>query len=122
MPNTTYHEAVLTRAKTLFESAFAPTDICYLASTEDRFRGVGRYRRHEPNIFALSRKLSLGLPRPSGFATLHKTKEEAGLHHPRKIKIRWAEVSPRKINYPLILKTISFSDYPIAGGGLADSL
>jgi hypothetical protein len=121
-PNTTYHEAVLARAKTIYESAFAPTDLCYLATTENRFVRFGRHRRGKPDTFALSRKLNLGLPRPSGIAALHKTKEEAGLHYPREIKIRWAEISPRTINYPFLLKAISFSDYPVAGGGLADTV
>jgi hypothetical protein len=120
--NVSYREAVLARAKTLFEFAFAPTDLCYLATTENRFARFGRHRRGKPDTFALSRKLNIGLPRPGGIATLHKMKDVDDFHNPQQIKIRWAEILPLKINYPFLLKAISFSDYPIAGGGLVDSL
>jgi hypothetical protein len=106
-----YFEHLHLRAKALFEAAFAPTDVCLLASAEDRYRGRGRHARRFPTIFDEARRRNLGLGRPSGCLRLTDPREPRISQH-----LLWAEASPRRLDYETILRRIARTDFPMGAG------
>jgi hypothetical protein len=112
----TYNEVALRRACSLYEAVFGPSDLAFVVSglarnvtlSKDASRSrSGRYRRHRPTVFQLSRRYSLGLRGPAGRERL--ASEEDDLREI--ITFRWTEIAARRINYQFILKAKANANY-----------
>ena len=121
---TSYFSDLVTRAETLYRSAFAPTDLAHIASV-NRFGREGRFRRshlrwgprrgrRSPNIFDIARTRSCGLNRPSGSAI----RSLDGVEY---TKTFWTEIVPLQIDYTWILAKIARTDFPV-GAGFPDDI
>jgi hypothetical protein len=116
--DSTYFEVAVNRACTLYESAFAPSDLCFLVSDVGHFEKKGRKstngysRRLRPsvrNIFELSRRNSLGLGGISGRQRIsHYEGDGEFLIFTR----RWATISPCRIDFRFILQALAHWDFP----------
>lgn len=111
--STTYFEALHLRARTLFETAFAPEDVCIVASVEHRNWKMGRNPRRRDTLFHVARWQNLGIGRPSGRVRRPEPKAE------RTISMDWAETSRRQLDYDTILRRIARTDFPVFTGGFA---
>ena len=112
----TYDEVALSRACTLYEAVFRPSDLAFIVSGMVRYVTLSkdaiasrssRYRRHRPTVFQISRRYSLGLRGSAGRERL--VTEEDDL---REITtFRWTEIAARRINYQFILKAKANANY-----------
>jgi hypothetical protein len=115
-PELTYDEVTMRRACALYEAVFRPGDLGLIVSALTRYvtlskGGIrsrqGRYRRHRPTVFQLSRRYSLGLRGPAG-RECHASEED----DLREITtLRWTEIAARRIDYQFILKAIANASY-----------
>lgn len=97
-PGFNYYEVALRRACTLYEAVFRPGDhafivsglVHYITLSKDAIRSSsGRYRRHRPTVFQLSKRYSLGLRGSAGRERL--VREEDDLREI--ITFRWTEIA-----------------------------
>jgi hypothetical protein len=115
-------DAITARASTIYESAFAATDVAYIISVCKHFPGYGHrrpfgYQGHEDKrLFTLTRRHHLGISRPSGVVKMQHTRKQVEDWGASRTRIEWAEISPGRIDFRSILRKIAQSDFPIGAG------